>query len=388
MTSDVVEGLSEAQSALLGIIAKSTSTLVFEGVSDADNNTLRKYALQAAARRLLPRERVAKCGRKPIPIFEHVEVLREQDGSHATFGGLLTCNSVWHCARCAPKISEGRRVELQQAVTHWTTDNQVVMLTYTLSHSILSPLEKTLAMLKDSKSAMQSGRWWKDLTSKYGIVGSITATEITLGVNGWHPHLHQLVFFQHQRLQGGTLVDLSQALKTRWAGVVARHGGTVSQSIGLDVAVSDNRVARYIAKFGHEPTKPHWGEAAELTKANLKKASETSTTPQGLLWAFLSGERLAGRLWREYALAFKGKRQLVWSAGLADLLGMKEIKSDIELAKEKNDGLQVFALLTFRQWREVLAWDDHGRFRTELLALARAGDEDGFKLALETRGIL
>jgi hypothetical protein len=387
MTSGQTEALSEAQIALLGIIAKSASPPPFEGLNDADKNTLQKYALQAAARRLLPRERVSKCGRKPIPIVTHVEVLRSEDGSHSTFGGLLTCNSVWHCARCASKISEGRRVELQQAINTWLAHNQVVMLTYTLSHSHLAPLEKTLGILKDSKRAMKAGKPWQKIASRWGIVGSITATEITLGVNGWHPHLHELVFVTGKRLQGSTLVELSQTLKNRWQAIVARLGGSVVRDIGLNFAVSDSKVADYVAKFGHEPSKPYWGEASELTKSNLKKASPTSTTPQGLLWAFLAGERLAGRLWREYALAFKGKRQLVWSAGLAELLGMKEIQSDIELAKEQTDGLQVFALLTFRQWREILTWDNGGQYRLELLQYARAGDLEGFKACLEARGI-
>lgn len=387
MISDAVEGLSEAQIALLGIIAKSASPPPFLGVSDVENSTLQKYALQAAARRLLPRERVSKCGRKPIPTVSHVEVLRAEDGSHSTFGGLLTCNSVWHCARCASKISEGRRVELQQAINTWLVSNQVVMLTYTLQHSHLSPLEKTLEILKDSKRAMKAGKGWKTIQERWGIAGSITATEITLGVHGWHPHLHELVFVENKRLQGHTLVDLSQALKNRWQAIVARLGGTVVRDVGLNFAISDARVADYVAKFGHEPSKPHWGEASELTKSNLKKASETSTTPQGLLWAFLAGERLAGRLWREYALAFKGKRQLVWSAGLAELLDMKKIKSDIELAQEDTDGLQVFALLTFRQWKEILAWDDGGRYRLELLQYARQDDVEGFKACLAGRGI-
>lgn len=387
MTSETLEGLNEAQIALLGIIAKSASPPPFEGLSDVENSTLQKYALQAAARRLLPKERVSKCGRKPIPINTHVEVLRSEDGTHSTFGGLLVCNSVWHCARCASKISEGRRVELQTAINRWQDHNQVVMLTYTLQHSILSPLERTLAILKDSKRAMKAGKGWKTIQDRFGIAGSITATEITLGLNGWHPHLHELVFVQGKRLQGHTLVDLSQALKNRWQGIVARLGGTVVRDVGLHFAISDGRIADYVAKFGHEPNKPHWGEAAEVTKAALKSASDTSTTPRGLLWAFLAGERKAGRLWREYALAFKGKRQLVWSAGLAELLGMDAIKSDIELAQEDTDGLQVFALLTFNQWKQVLQWDDGGRYRVELLGYARQNDEAGFKACLESRGI-
>ncbi len=378
------------QKALLAYLGTYTKSASENGEENSENEdeVLSKYHYQAVARGLLPRERVALCNRLIVWGKQYVEVLRKPDGSSATYGQLVCCGSVWNCAVCAAKISEKRRVELAEATLRWGRENKLVMVTYTLAHGINDPLIDTLNILKDSKREMFSGRWWQEFKVNSDYAGSITASEVTWGKNGWHPHLHQLLFFRGKALDNYRLTSFQRNMGARWLEMLSKRGGSALVDVGLDVVTADKKIAAYIAKFGHEPTKPLWASSDELTRAAVKKSAiKGHVTPRGLLAAFASGQDYAGNLFREYARAFKGKRQLVWSKGLATLLGMEEVETDLALAHELEGGLEVFALLTQADWNVIMRNDNYGELRMRLLELARRGDFEVFALALAEYGV-
>lgn len=88
---------------------------------------------------------------------------------------------------------------------------------------------------------------------------------------------------------------------------------------------------RYITK---------WGAAEELTLSNKKKGKKAGRqgpkgrSPMELLALAADGAVDASQAWYEYALAFKGRRQLSWSPGLKAKLGIGEI-GDSELADDE-----------------------------------------------------
>jgi hypothetical protein len=76
-------------------------------------------------------------------------------------------------------------------------------------------------------------------------------------------------------------------------------------------------------------------------------------------------------LFNYYARWFKGKHQLVWSAGLrALLLKCPDEQSDLELAQEIEEDAVVLGTLSHEQWTVVLRNDARG----QLLEVARSGD--------------
>lgn len=83
-----------------------------------DANRKMRYQLQRAAQGLIPGERVKHCQRSTMS-GSGVSVYRSDVGG-ASFGNLTTCGSVWHCPVCAAKITEHKRIELQDAITAWT----------------------------------------------------------------------------------------------------------------------------------------------------------------------------------------------------------------------------------------------------------------------------
>jgi hypothetical protein len=103
-----------------------------------------------------------------------------------------------------------------------------------------------------------------------------------------------------------------------------------------------------------------------VTKAGRRKGR----TPMQLLADYLNGDSAAGRLWLQYAVNFKGERQLRWSTGLRDRLGLTKEKTDEEIAIEQEEVAVILSSLTTGAWRIVLANDARG----ELLEVASRGD--------------
>ena len=81
-----------------------------------------------------------------------------------------------------------------------------------------------------------------------------------------------------------------------------------------------------------------WGVEHEMTKGHTKQGKEGGLTPFDLLRkSEYLDEPVHGRKpsewFREFAIAFKGARQLVWSRGLKDLFGLRD-KSDEKFWKK------------------------------------------------------
>jgi hypothetical protein len=117
--------------------------------------------------------------------------------------------------------------------------------------------------------------------------------------------------------------------------------------------VQDGReAAKYVSK---------WGLEDEMTKAHTKKAKRHGLTPWGLLSAVLDGNapeiapEAAAALFRLYAHAFKGRRQLHWSVGLrAKLLPEQVELSDQQIVERPDDERAVLlAELSSDDWKAI-----------------------------------
>lgn len=332
-----------------------------------------RFLLQAAARELMPHERVANCLR--VPFSSVVNVLYAASQKASMYSGLQTCASPWMCPVCAAKISERRRVELSAGLASWTAQGgSVALLTLTLQHTAADPLSGLLGALKASWTSLTEGRRWQSFKQQYNFAGMVRALEITHGVNGWHPHMHALLF-THAEVP---VVELEQDLRARWSAAVAAGGGYASWGHGVDVQTADEDVAGYVSKLGR------WSAAHELTKAATKKARRGGRSNMQLLADYAGGDVEAGRLWQEYAAAFKRQRQLTWSRDLRRLLGLIVVEqTDQELVDQVEEDAVILAQLTLAQWRRLLANDA----RAELLDVAASGDPQQVAAFLVELGI-
>lgn len=364
----------------LGSIAKFASHAQDKNKNKRDEATIKRFKLQKVAQKLLPTKRVSNCQRLLVPNAQTVDVHYMPEGHSAHYKNLRTCDSVWDCPVCAAKITEHRRAELQKAVQEATNhDLTPILVTFTLQHDKGDKLVDLLTALKNGYRKFKSGRAYQDLKAEFGIEGTITSTEVTNGLNreknnGWHPHLHSLMFILPHTTQ--SLQSLEDKIKARWTHVLQSLGYDASWLHGVTVKTTDSDVVQYIAKFGHEPKKGGWTVERELTKAPVKKAHDDGTTPFGLLEAYEAGNEEAGRLFKEYSSVFHGRAQLVWSRGLRKLLNVGEEKSDEEVNAIEEEGTELLTSLTRYTWFKLtrLATDARG----ELLCIAATGDVDKF----------
>ncbi len=364
-------------------VRQSGSALVV--VRDPAEVRLERFALQAVARELLPKTRTANCLRVPFRADRKVQVYHSPAHKSAHYGGLQTCASVWACPVCMAKITERRRVELQAAMAEAERQGlHVYLLTLTHPHSWFDPLVGLLTSEQQALKQFLGCRGVVHLFRDLGRVGQVRAWEVTHGrlrafSHGWHPHFHILLFLSEPI---GDLPSVESSLYVHWANACVRSG-LERPSERFGVRLDDgSRAADYIAKMGLEEAKG-WGFDSEMTKGHCKRAKD-GETPLDLLRACLAdpSDHQAAALFREYAAAFKGKRQLVWSRGLRDRLSLDAAPSDEELAAACEEDALLLAELTSRQWRRVLRLDARG----ELLEIARHGRVDALERFLVSLG--
>lgn len=315
---------------------------------------------------------------------EFVDVCYSPKVKRAHYKNLMVCGSVWMCPICSAKITERRRQELSQAIR----DNEhldFALVTFTLQHNAGHSLKDSLSTLLESYRFLKSGRQWQGFVSKHNLVGSIRSLEVTYGENGWHPHLHVLMFFP----KGVDLRDVEKFLIARWLVILPRDGRIASKAHGVDVRTAQKDVEDYVVKYGKEPidfrSPFKWGVEHELTKsvAKVARTDKGRTALQLLADSVISNDAESGALWKTYALTLKGRAQLVWSRGLRKKLGLGKLESDEEVAKKNEEDAVLLQSLTLSQWKRVLANDARG----DLLEVASSGDRDELKQFLIQLGV-
>jgi hypothetical protein len=330
---------------------------------------VRKFGLQSVAARIVPEQLVAKCLRHKIPVARSVEVGCVPATHSAHYGKLQLCASVWACPICAGSITERRRDELAKIVKkHIEAGGSVYMTTYTVSHKRYDDLGDLVGHFLAARRKMRQGRNGQALRKKFNIVGTVSVLEVTWSErNGWHPHVHELVFC------GGELdaEGYEAFARSAWRRA-AEHEGLEMNEHGFKLDRTYGAVADYVAKFGRDPaTDRVWGVESEMTKGHLKQgrgpADDPGMTPFAMLAAIYDQERCdLEPKFREYATVFKGRKQLNYSPGLKAMYQEAE-KTDEEIINEHEHQSVVLAELQDEQWEQVLGNDARG----ELLESAR-----------------
>lgn len=374
------ESLGTSDESLLGIYCQDC----FTPQTPALTRTAERFYLQSLARQLIPNERISQCLRVIAPGHDTVELHRNPETLSAHYKNLLTCARVWFCTVCASKITERRAKELQDFCVHWNKERgSMALITYTIQHQKGDTLLSLLDILKDARRKMKQGKAWQKIKDNVFWYGTVSTTEVTHGSNGWHPHIHELVFFEFDVML--SKIALEEKLSQRWQSSVQRAGGDASLYAGLDYTTADTAIYSYISKHGHQPSNGNWSIDREVSKAVSKRAKKGSRTPWQLLDDYGQGDDHAGYLFQEYAHAMKGRNQLVWSPNLKSEYKELDQQSDEEIAEEITPDYELFASLTAGQWKAIRDMDKD--IRGDLLAIAGAGNREQFFDMLLAYGI-
>lgn len=229
------------------------------------------------------------------------------------------------------------------------------MLTLTARHDRQMKLAPFLDALKDAKRRLRQRREWRAI--KPVFVGSVTASEVTHGRNGWHPHFHEILVLDCPPADALALVE---GLRSAWLSCLQAFGLS-----GADAAFqvqSAQAAGAYVAKFG---------AAEELALQGSKRGRNGSRGPWQLLNDARDGDAQAAAIWAEYALAFRGRRQLVWSPGLKARFSVAEVPDD-EAAAEVDPVPPAAEVL--RAWAGAGdRWQAARRRRVALVHAAQSG---------------
>lgn len=354
---------------------KNSSPFSEPGTPERLLSTDTKYKLQRAAGRLLPLEAVASCGRVCIG-SEGVQVVRDASGRAYT-RGLSRCSNVWHCPICAAKIIEQRRQNLVQLLKNFRAEGgHVAMMTLTLPHHVHQPLKVVKAALLEAFRKFNSGRTrLNTILEDADYVGLVRALEVTHGFeNGWHPHLHILIFTRRQLVAA----DIER-LRSLWCASIARQGFA---SIRPDVACQVQNgasAAEYVSKGG-------WGMAEEITKATVKKG-QGGRNPLQLLERAALGCVESGKLFQEYALEFKGNKQMFMSPAVKSIMDDYKLdqKEDSEITQEENIEVEeVVGRVANCDWALIYRFE----LRAELLNRVEQSGADGLHEVVEIARLL
>ena len=339
-----------------------------------------RFLLRASAKNLLqgirkpsqngnshPVYRVVRCGIGVMNEAQGVGIWKSTEHKSSHFGGLVSCGSIWHCAVCSAKISNRRKAELVLATTRNNEQGGFSgLLTATVPHVSSEACETVLKNLQKLFTGMNSGKASVLFNAKHSILGQIRALEFTHGFNGWHPHIHSLVFSQNQICWE----NVGDEFYRRWAKSAKSNFGWELPRQSIDFRGGE-RAARYVSK---------WGVEDELTSGMQKKGKNESRSPWGLLSDYAGGCQASGEKWKEFATSVSRQepgsarlistRQLVWSRGLKDIFRINEV-TDEEIAASQEEPAILLGTLSFEDWVKVLNQDFEAR--PVLLQIAALG---------------
>lgn len=354
-----------------------------------------RYDAQRVVWRETRLRRLAYCGRMVSDKSNGVtvKVTKTEGGNVAGFSGLQLCGSVWACPVCSEKINAGRQAELTAGCSAWLDQGHgIIFGTVTLSHHKGQALAELWDAITPAFNRMTSGAGvaWNggknELGDKarFGIRGVVRVVEVTHGVNGWHPHVHFLLFTD-EPLELAQVDELQRRMFGRWAGALGKAGLRATFEHGIDLRRVGKEDGSGLADYFTKGTYSAPAAAAyEVTGSHSKKQSKGGRSPFKILADLVQhGDADDLDLWHEWEAASKGRRQLNWSRGLRAMLALAVEQTDQELAEA--DDLDGDALWTFTSEEWV-----RGRWamrRVELLEHAEAGTLPRF-ISEATPGIL
>jgi hypothetical protein len=230
--------------------------------------------------------------------------------------GVETCGSVWACPVCAANIYARRAAELERAIANHS--GQAKLLTLTVRHQKTDDLEKLKRGLNRAWGLMNEGnrKGWRKNVDHY-----VRALEVTWGKNGWHPHLHNILF----GVPGADWNEVEREVKHRWARCVAIALGekwVPTESRGVFLGACD-REGAYLAKLG-----------LEVSQIGTKAPKQGRLNPWNICYQAGLKKPWAVVLWMQYTDAMFGARQLTWSKGAKEALRVDEVTDELAAIDE------------------------------------------------------
>lgn len=275
-----------------------------------------------------------------------VNVVRGASTGKIFYNGLMKCGSVWRCPVCGFKIMKHRQDELYFMSSEWLRKGfEISFITLTMRHRASFKLEKSLEILLSEFRKFQCTKVYKNLEAQHEINGFVRTLEITYGAeNGWHPHLHLLVFHKSKDIK-----DLHREFISGWCKrnkINALHRSQRAKRV-----YNGDGVTEYVTK---------WDMTKEMTQNSVKNPHGSERyTPYSML-KLLANREFDGFTqgvlhWRfiEYCKATKGRHFIVISKKMKAFFREEkgeDIKTDEEILQDEKVDTILFKI-------DVDLWD-------------------------------
>ena len=339
--------ITQGQTIESGIVAEIVGYVPAAAVVERGQRKIARYQLRAALRRVTNLQRLSSCG---LPFGEMTA--RRQDGVHH-FTGISTCGFGFSCPVCAAKIRYHRADEVSRAVVAALQQGMsALFVTRTIPHSMEDRLGVTLNLLAEGRRYVTNQKKVKETRQAAAFVGGVASKEISYGLNGWHPHTHDIEFYEHElsledfaALSSVYYEYLSRFYSCNGFDGLSRQHGVTVEHVQFDVPV----LARYVTKL-QEGAAIRLHAAHELTRWDLKQGRRAgSLMPFDIAGAFFeTGDMALLDLWHEYERETFGRSVIRFTKGLrARLLPHEAERTDEQLAALKVGGVDV---VRFEGW--------------------------------------
>lgn len=353
----------------------------------------------------------------------------EYKGSFS-YSGVMCCHNTWACPVCGRKLSERRKRGLSLLLnSHFDKfgSDTVLASLFTIPHSKYDDLSDILKRLNKAYSDMTHSRGYKSLIKSFGGCGSSKAKEATWSlVNGFHPHLHVLNFFEdnlllHHQFIADTLFNLwADALKKNCFDSPSRKAFgcnlVPSTKAGIEAVadyfsksesdINDADIMGYIKKHKDVRSVTNaqgreiigWSTEHEMTKWHLKQARADGENFRYSMMDFIRGYSISDdnndteskaqfrALWLNYRIAFKGERQL-WTRHKHFKIAELTL-SDEELANQELEEPEKKTVLSieFNQWLVIVFMHARGTLLERIRKRGSDSVADYFQLLNKSYG--
>lgn len=250
--------------------------------------------------------------------------------SAAGVTNLVTCGSICSCPVCAHKLMLEKAEMVQRALV-WAENNGFVpiMLTLTASHHKGTDLAEFKDQFKSAWRLFSSGRQWKEFKSDWNIEHWISAREATreaIKDNGWHYHMHVLLFISKSQIRVNDAIEsLSSLFTERWLHCLNSRNLVGDENIACKLTSGANVGKQYLTKLGISHT------ASGKLEYEMTGNANKGRTIWDVLYDASFGDIRAEYLYVEYVEVMTGENWITTSHGLQDLI------ADIELPVSESD---------------------------------------------------
>ena len=289
------------------------------------------------------------CGR--LATGADVTVMRPAEGQgRARFGGVQTCGQMWECAVCrTAELSERASRLVQTVAEHRDWGGECYLLTLTMRRPRIGPtLEHCLWAIGDAWASFADSAVWRELRTS--APQHVRALEVTDGREGWHVHMHVLVYWNEPLCDGAREI-WRMRLASRWARAVDAHAGEPWRprldAVGCDFTPCS--AARYVAKLGLEIASATTKGGREPSRRSAWQLLEATASPD------VATRTRAVARWREYVETMHRRKVLSSSDELVAAMHRTHVDEYAETEVARLSSASYRRLSARPEWLERIA---------------------------------